>query len=346
MTSRQQRSILVALFLMLSLFLVACERPMPGDSEVLPTITSVETDSTSQSETDPVPPADTAEDSSAAEENEAAEADLIQPAEGEVLEDESPEGEVAEGDIAGGDVTESDAVEGDAAEEEGVEQTEEVDNETADSSEETPAVETGRTHTVAAGENLFRISMQYGISWVTLAQVNGLTNADSISVGQVLIIPDEEITETSETAESSETPVTEEPSEDSEGSEEQESVESDSVETDSEETTYVVQSGDNLFRISSQFGLSMMEIARANGLADFNQVFEGQELIIPQKEEIEDIDADSTDEEATHLVQEGETVFGIAFKYGISWTKLVDANEIPSPYNLEVGQSLIIPSVE
>ena len=48
----------------------------------------------------------------------------------------------------------------------------------------------------------------------------------------------------------------------------------------------------------------------------------------------------------THVVEEGETVFTIAFQHGIAWTKLVDANEIPSPYTLEVGQSLIIPSGE
>ena len=46
-----------------------------------------------------------------------------------------------------------------------------------------------RTHTVAPGENLYRISLQYGLSWPEVAEANGITNPDGITVGQVLIIP-------------------------------------------------------------------------------------------------------------------------------------------------------------
>ena len=45
------------------------------------------------------------------------------------------------------------------------------------------------THTVAPGENLYRISLQYGLSWTVIAAANGITNPDNIIVGQVLIIP-------------------------------------------------------------------------------------------------------------------------------------------------------------
>ena len=94
-----------------------------------------------------------------------------------------------------------------------------------------------------------------------------------------------------------------------------------------------------------------MEIARENELANFNQIYAGQELVIPQAESAEDAEAETdtaAGEEAdeTHEVQEGETVFTIAFKYGITWTELVEANEIASPYTLEVGQSLVIPPAD
>ena len=394
MTSRRRWSILVALLLMLSLFLVACVRPLPGDNEIVPTATPAETGSSPQPETYPGPPELDEEDTStgypagesypAEEEGEVSNADLLQPAdesetstegypaaegeegeESEAAEDEATEGEAAEedeaaddeaaevdaveeGEAAEGEVTEgeaveeSEAVEGEATEGEAAEESEAAEGEAAESSEETPAVESGRTHTVAAGDNLYRIGMQYGISWVTLAQANGLTNADTLTVGQILTIPDEEAADATETTDSSETSVTEEPAEEAEATEAAEAVEeADPAEAASEETTYVVQSGDNLYRISLQFGVSMMEIARENGLADFNQVYVGQELIIPQGDA-----AESTEEEVTHLVQEGETIFGIAFQYGIAWTKLVEANEIASPYTLEVGETLIIPSGE
>ncbi|HZY45707.1 MAG TPA: LysM peptidoglycan-binding domain-containing protein [Anaerolineae bacterium] len=45
--------------------------------------------------------------------------------------------------------------------------------------------------------------------------------------------------------------------------------------------TYVVQPGDNLFRIALQFGKTMQAIAAANGLSNINLIFVGQRLTIP-----------------------------------------------------------------
>jgi len=44
-------------------------------------------------------------------------------------------------------------------------------------------------HTVQPGENLFQIGLRYGLSWVAIAEFNGLANADALSVGQELRIP-------------------------------------------------------------------------------------------------------------------------------------------------------------
>lgn len=45
------------------------------------------------------------------------------------------------------------------------------------------------THVVKAGENLFRISLMYNLTWDVLARANGLFNPNFIFPGQVLIIP-------------------------------------------------------------------------------------------------------------------------------------------------------------
>jgi LysM repeat protein len=45
------------------------------------------------------------------------------------------------------------------------------------------------THTVRAGENLFRIGLQYNVTVDALALANRLTNANVIYAGQVLVIP-------------------------------------------------------------------------------------------------------------------------------------------------------------
>jgi LysM repeat protein len=44
-----------------------------------------------------------------------------------------------------------------------------------------------------------------------------------------------------------------------------------------------------------------------------------------------------------HKVQQGETVTYIANLYGISWTKIVDANNMQPPYTVVPGQVLCIP---
>lgn len=44
-------------------------------------------------------------------------------------------------------------------------------------------------HVVSAGQNLFRIGLQYGVSYQNLASYNGIANANLISIGQVIRIP-------------------------------------------------------------------------------------------------------------------------------------------------------------
>lgn len=48
---------------------------------------------------------------------------------------------------------------------------------------------TGRTHVVQVGENLFRISLGYGKSYVEVANANGIASPYTVYPGQVLVIP-------------------------------------------------------------------------------------------------------------------------------------------------------------
>ena len=52
-----------------------------------------------------------------------------------------------------------------------------------------PTTGCARLHTVRPGENLFRISLRYGVSWTVVAQANNLINANIVYVGQQLCIP-------------------------------------------------------------------------------------------------------------------------------------------------------------
>jgi LysM repeat protein len=47
----------------------------------------------------------------------------------------------------------------------------------------------GKTHTVAPGENLYRIALRYGTTVQTLATLNNIANVNRIYVGQILKLP-------------------------------------------------------------------------------------------------------------------------------------------------------------
>jgi len=171
-----------------------------------------------------------------------------------------------------------------------------------------PATQAGElSHVVQPGENLFRIGLQYGVSWVTLAQYNGLSNPNDIRAGQTLRIPP------AGAAIPTATPLP------------PESI-----------TYYEVQPGDNLFRIGQKFGVSWVQIAEANGLVNPNQIVVGQTLKIP-------VNAPGPTPEFTHVVKQGETIFRIAVQYGVPWMSIAEANDIQSPYVIYAGQTLIIP---
>ena len=46
-------------------------------------------------------------------------------------------------------------------------------------------------------------------------------------------------------------------------------------------TTYIVQAGDSLSGIAAKFGLTVDDIVKANNIENANQIYAGQELIIP-----------------------------------------------------------------
>jgi LysM repeat protein len=177
----------------------------------------------------------------------------------------------------------------------------------AESAEQAAAAGQERIHVVQAGENLYRIGLQYGVSWAVIAQVNNLPNANAIFVGQQLRIPADPNTGGTPTP----TPVP--------------------LPT---QTTYVVQPGDTLARIARSFNVTWQEIAAANNLVNPNRITVGQVLKIP---------GTAPAPQLTHTVQPRETLFLISLQYGVPWTSIASANNLTAPYVIYPGQTLIIP---
>lgn len=111
------------------------------------------------------------------------------------------------------------------------------------------------THTVVAGENLFRIALRYNLTLQQLAAANGITNPDSLQVGQVLTIPG--CGTGAETGGGSATAVP------------------------GGATTHVVQTGENLFRIAMKYGITWQKLAAYNNISNPEALQVGQVLQIP-----------------------------------------------------------------
>jgi len=119
--------------------------------------------------------------------------------------------------------------------------------------------------------------------------------------------------------------------------------------------TYTVLPGDDLWKIAEKFygsGLNAYDIARANKLPEPFTVNENQILIIPTTSSKAPTQGDLTPNAAqtqhvsSYVVQDGEYLWQIAEKLygdGNQMGKLIDANKIPYPYNVDAGQKLIVP---
>lgn len=96
--------------------------------------------------------------------------------------------------------------------------------------------------------------------------------------------------------------------------------------------TYTVQAGDTLSGIASMYGTTYQHLAEINGIANPNIIHVGQVI---------KIDGGSTPTQAVyHQIREGETLSGIAAKYGTTWQRLQQMNGISNPNLIYAGQTI------
>lgn len=104
--------------------------------------------------------------------------------------------------------------------------------------------------------------------------------------------------------------------------------------------THIVQRGENLYRIALRYGTTVNAIAAANGLANPNRIFVGQRLVIPGGTGSTGTTAPSTTTGGTYVVRRGDTLSGIARRFGTTTTSLARLNGIANPSLIYTGQVL------
>jgi len=145
---------------------------------------------------------------------------------------------------------------------------------------------------------LYGIASKYGVSVEELKRVNNLTN-NLLQIGQKLLIPNG----------ISDIPST------------------------SNQKTYTVQKGDNLYSIANSYGVTVDSIKNLNGLKN-NLLQINQVLKIPSE--------NSSSNNQVYIVKRGDNLYNIAQKYNVSVASLMSANNLSSTL-LNIGQKLIIP---
>lgn len=194
-------------------------------------------------------------------------------------------------------------------------------------------------HVVQRGENMFRIALQYDLFAQEVAKANGITDNDSIVVGQRLIIPLMQ-------------DVADEP------------------------LGHTVLAGETIHSIATAYGKTARELWSLNGLAEDADVHVGQRLVIVPGEIETDpapvlvtsaaegstqpspqpISTGATDPSRliigdpdfafVHMVEAGDTVFDIGMRFNLAVSDIAKENNLQDPTQIFVGQRLVIPGIK
>jgi len=170
-------------------------------------------------------------------------------------------------------------------------------------------------HVVQQGENLFRISLQYGTTVDEIARLNRILDPASIEVGQRLLVP------------------------------------SNLAAAASIAQTHVVQPGETLRSIAELYGITVDVLAASNNIVDVNAIYVGEILtigspVLPASEVAPLPPNESPPSSLIYIVQPGETLFRIATQHGLTVNELAQANSLSDPTLIYAGQQLVIPVVE
>lgn len=106
------------------------------------------------------------------------------------------------------------------------------------------------------------------------------------------------------------------------------------------DSSYVVQPGDTLYKIAVRHGVTMQEIASANGIWNYDHIEVGQSLTIPGANSV----SAPTSAASSYVVKPGDTLFLIAYNHGLQTNTVAQANGITNHDHVYVGQTLTIPA--
>ena len=109
-------------------------------------------------------------------------------------------------------------------------------------------------------------------------------------------------------------------------------------------STYIVKSGDTLSGIAAEFNTTVSELVDLNDISNPNLIYPGEILKIPDIKGESSKSVSSKQYIKTYIVRRGDTLYGIAQRFGTTVAKLVQLNGISNPNLIYPGQVLKIES--
>ena len=100
---------------------------------------------------------------------------------------------------------------------------------------------------------------------------------------------------------------------------------------------HITIAGETLPGIAARYGVSVLDLARANNLTAVRSLRAGTRLVVP---------APPGQTGKTHIVRRNETIQQLALRYDVSVQDILLANNLASPDYVFIGQRLLIPVVE
>ena len=177
---------------------------------------------------------------------------------------------------------------------------------------------TFREHVVTKGQTAGGIARTHGVSLTALYEANPRIRARSLKIGQRLVIP---------VGGAMSTVVARSVSEPAARS----------------VAFHRVRRGETVSGIAKRYGVSQAEMRRWNGLNASSRINAGQRLRV--SESVTERARVATRSSArSHTVRRGDTLSGLAQRYGVSVTALASANGLSSKAGIRVGQRLRVPT--
>ena len=153
-------------------------------------------------------------------------------------------------------------------------------------------------YVVQKGDSLWSIAKKLNTTVDELKRLNSLTS-NNLAIGQVLKIPG-------------------------------------SLESEDMPEFYIVKSGDTLYSIARENGLTVQDLINLNNLTSTN-------LKVGQRLKLKATTSMPSTEENIYIVVKGDSLYAIANRYNVSVQDIIDANNLKTTA-LSIGQRLIIPS--